>query len=55
MPPGGRLLRRAAAVVAVAVAGAGLSGLDAVRAELAGAVRHVLEPAHVSLWISQRD
>jgi hypothetical protein len=29
--------------------------LDAVRADLASAVQHVLEPAHVSLWISQHD
>ena len=29
--------------------------LDAVRDDLAGVVRQALEPAHVSLWISQRD
>jgi len=29
--------------------------LDAVRHDLASVVQHVLEPAHVSLWISQRD
>jgi hypothetical protein len=29
--------------------------LDAVRDDLAGVVSHALEPAHVSLWISQRD
>jgi hypothetical protein len=29
--------------------------LDAVRDDLASAVQNVLEPAHVSLWISQRD
>ena len=29
--------------------------LDAVRNDLAGVVRQALEPAHVSLWISQRD
>jgi hypothetical protein len=29
--------------------------LDAVRDDLASAVQYVLEPAHVSLWISQRD
>ena len=29
--------------------------LDAVRDDLASVVRQVLEPAHVSLWISQRD
>jgi hypothetical protein len=29
--------------------------LDAARDDLAGVVQHVLEPAHVSLWISQRD
>jgi hypothetical protein len=29
--------------------------LDAVRADLAGVVHQALEPAHVSLWISQRD
>jgi phosphoglucomutase len=29
--------------------------LDAVRDDLASIVHHALEPAHVSLWISQRD
>jgi hypothetical protein len=29
--------------------------LDAVRDDLASVVRRALEPAHVSLWISQRD
>jgi hypothetical protein len=29
--------------------------LDAVRDDLAGVVQQALEPAHVSLWISQRD
>jgi hypothetical protein len=29
--------------------------LDAVRGDLAGVVHQALEPAHVSLWISQRD
>ena len=29
--------------------------LDAVRDDLAGVVHQALEPAHVSLWISQRD
>jgi hypothetical protein len=29
--------------------------LDSVRDDLAGAVRHALEPAHVSVWISPRD
>jgi small basic protein len=29
--------------------------LDAVQADLAGAVQRTLEPAHISLWISQRD
>ena len=29
--------------------------LDAVRDDLAGVVHQTLEPAHVSLWISQRD
>jgi hypothetical protein len=29
--------------------------LDSVRDDLAGVVRQALEPAHVSLWISQRD
>ena len=29
--------------------------LDAVRDDLASVVHQVLEPAHVSLWISQRD
>jgi hypothetical protein len=29
--------------------------LDAVRDDLAGVVHHTLEPAHVSVWISQRD
>jgi hypothetical protein len=29
--------------------------LDAVRDDLASAVQYVLEPAHVSLWISQHD
>ena len=29
--------------------------LDAVQADLAGVVRQVLEPAHVSVWISRRD
>jgi HD superfamily phosphohydrolase YqeK len=29
--------------------------LDSVRDDLAGVVHQVLEPAHVSLWISQRD
>jgi hypothetical protein len=29
--------------------------LDAVRDDLAGVVRQALEPAHVSVWISQRD
>jgi hypothetical protein len=29
--------------------------LDAVRADLASVVHHALEPAHVSVWISQRD
>jgi hypothetical protein len=29
--------------------------LHAVRDDLASVVHHALEPAHVSLWISQRD
>ena len=29
--------------------------LDAVQADLASAVQQALEPAHVSVWISQRD
>jgi len=29
--------------------------LDAVRDDLASAVHQALEPAHISLWISQRD
>ena len=29
--------------------------LDSVRDDLAGVVHQALEPAHVSLWISQRD
>ena len=29
--------------------------LDSVRDDLAGVVQHALEPAHVSVWISQRD
>ena len=29
--------------------------LDSVRDDLAGVVHHALEPAHVSVWISQRD
>jgi hypothetical protein len=29
--------------------------LDTVRDDLAGVVQQALEPAHVSLWISQRD
>ena len=29
--------------------------LDSVRADLAGVVQQALEPAHVSVWISQRD
>jgi hypothetical protein len=29
--------------------------LDAVRTDLVGAVHAALEPAHVSVWISQRD
>jgi len=29
--------------------------LDAVRDDLAGVVHQAMEPAHVSLWISQRD
>ena len=29
--------------------------LDAIRDDLAGVVHQTLEPAHVSLWISQRD
>ena len=29
--------------------------LDAVRDDLAGVVHQALEPAHVSVWISQRD
>ena len=29
--------------------------LDSVRDDLAGAVHKALEPAHVSVWISQRD
>jgi hypothetical protein len=29
--------------------------LDSVRDDLAGVVQQALEPAHVSLWISQRD
>jgi hypothetical protein len=29
--------------------------LDSVRDDLAGAVQQALEPAHVSVWISQRD
>ncbi len=29
--------------------------LDAIRADLAGAVHQALEPAHVSVWISRRD
>jgi hypothetical protein len=27
-------------------------GLDLVRADLAGAVHHALEPAHIALWLS---
>ena len=33
----------------------GAVDLDAVQADLASAVQHTLEPAHVSIWISQRD
>jgi hypothetical protein len=33
----------------------GAVDLDAVRNDLAGAVYHALAPAHVSVWISQRD
>jgi hypothetical protein len=29
--------------------------LDSVRDDLAGVVHHALEPAHISVWISQRD
>jgi hypothetical protein len=29
--------------------------LDAVQDDLAGVVHQALEPAHVSVWISQRD
>jgi hypothetical protein len=29
--------------------------LDSVRDDLAGVVHQTLEPAHVSVWISQRD
>jgi len=29
--------------------------LDAIHDDLAGAVHQALEPAHVSVWISQRD
>jgi hypothetical protein len=29
--------------------------LDSVRDDLAGVVHQALEPAHVSVWISQRD
>jgi hypothetical protein len=29
--------------------------LDAIRIDLAGAAYQALEPAHVSVWISQRD
>jgi hypothetical protein len=29
--------------------------LDSVRDDLAGVVRQVLEPVHVSVWISHRD
>ena len=29
--------------------------LDAVQADLAGVVHQALEPAHVSVWMSQRD
>jgi hypothetical protein len=29
--------------------------LDSVRGDLAGVVHQALEPAHVSVWISQRD
>jgi hypothetical protein len=29
--------------------------LDSIRKDLASAVHHALEPAHVSVWISQRD
>jgi hypothetical protein len=29
--------------------------LDSVRDDLAGVVHRALEPAHVSVWISQRD
>jgi hypothetical protein len=29
--------------------------LDAVQNDLAGVVRKALEPAHVSVWVSQRD
>jgi hypothetical protein len=29
--------------------------LDSVRDDLAGVVSHALEPAHVSVWTSQRD
>jgi phosphoglucomutase len=29
--------------------------LDAVRDDLAGVVHQALEPAHVSMWMSQRD
>ena len=42
----------------VAVFAAGLKDavdLDAVQADLASAVQQALEPAHVSVWISQRD
>ena len=30
-------------------------GLDTIRRDLAGTVHNALEPAHVSVWISQRD
>jgi hypothetical protein len=30
-------------------------GLDSIRRDLAGTVHTALEPAHVSVWISQHD
>jgi len=42
-------------VAAFAARLTGAVDLDSVRADLAGVVQRALEPAHLSVWISQRD
>jgi hypothetical protein len=43
------------AVAAFAARLKGAIDLDSVRGDLAGVVNQSLEPAHISLWISNRD